>query len=123
MRYIDADQLKDGIKHLQKKFPVATYEALYLLIDSMPEEHPDELEEAHQENMRFLEEVHAPKIKGWVARDKDGTLCLYGEKPKKVEPSKTWGGAVIFVHYCRDLFPDLTWEDGPIEVELTIHRV
>ena len=41
MKYIDADKLIAGIKHLQEKFPVATYDALYHLIASLQQEQPE----------------------------------------------------------------------------------
>ena len=40
MKYIDSEKLIAGIKHLQEKFPVATYEALYYLITSLQQEQP-----------------------------------------------------------------------------------
>ncbi len=56
-------------------------------------------------------------ISGWVCRDKDGTLCLYYEKPMR-------GKEEWFGNYDRQLpedsFPDLTWQDEPIEVEIQI---
>ena len=42
MKYIDSEKLIAGIKHLQEKFPVATYEALYHLITSLQQEQPEE---------------------------------------------------------------------------------
>ena len=56
-------------------------------------------------------------ISGWVCRDKDGTLCLYYKKPMR-------GKEEWFGNYDRQLpedsFPSLTWQDEPIEVEITI---
>lgn len=56
-------------------------------------------------------------ISGWVCRDKDGTLCLYYNKPMR-------GKEEWFGNYDRQLpeesFPSLTWQDEPIEVEITI---
>ena len=78
---------------------------------------------------------NSPKIKGWVARCKwpcPDELYFYRgeEKPircgSQVEDVKEdfyWD----FQHEVAPLdptfFPDLKWEDEPIEVELTIHRV
>lgn len=54
--------------------------------------------------------------KFFVARDADGEIGFFKEKPERSEYfwCSEW--------YCwivrRDMFPDLTWEDEPIEVEL-----
>lgn len=60
----------------------------------------------------------------WVARDKNGTLTLWvNEYPKReygiwIALNKfgyeDWG-----VNIDKNLFPNLTWEDEPIEIELT----
>lgn len=52
----------------------------------------------------------------WVARDKCGELCLYPNKPERKKR--------VFIsqyewHYLPDtLFPDMVFEDEPIEVEI-----
>lgn len=68
------------------------------------------------------------KIKGWVARDKDGQLCVfYGDPPHR-------GGCERWRHpeHCplgdwmnipEEMFPELKWKDEPVEVELTIKRI
>lgn len=42
----------------------------------------------------------------YVARDEMGTLFLYDEKSND------------YIELDEHLFPELTWEQGPIEVEL-----
>lgn len=65
-------------------------------------------------------------ISGWVARDKDGELALFREndKPFKMGDHDFW--CSDFARIGRDipegLFPDLTWDSDPIEVELIIKR-
>lgn len=64
----------------------------------------------------------------WIARDKDGTLFLFiGEKPMRdkvfaFDPEETIfvreEGEVIELD-CRE-FPEVTWENSPIEVELKL---
>ena len=71
---------------------------------------------------KALTEVNSlPKIKGWVARDKDGCLNYFHFKPLRGEAS--W----VLPQNPRALngadFPDLHWEDEPIEVELLIKKV
>lgn len=68
-----------------------------------------------------------PKIKGWMTRDKDSSLTFFSVKPIKFEEyAERWyvpGACTIcYLGFC-DFYKDLKWEDEPIEVELTIHRV
>lgn len=63
------------------------------------------------------------KIKGWVARDKrNNEISVYAEKPLRAD---CWwalnGGGYITLN--ENTFPELTWEDEPIEVELTIKKI
>lgn len=66
-------------------------------------------------------------IQGWVARD-EGADCsrLYNSKPyrkKKGFEDGYWVyGLEIGLGLDPKLFPDLTWESDPIEVELIIKR-
>ena len=65
-----------------------------------------------------------PKIKGWVARDSTndpmiGTgLIFHSKKPRRLVGE--WGNPTIEMHLPWDMFPDLKWEDEPLEVELII---
>lgn len=54
----------------------------------------------------------------WIARDKDGTLCVYPyEKPRRI--TNGWIDSFeIYIIIDKDKFSDLKWEDEPIEVEL-----
>lgn len=64
----------------------------------------------------------------FAARDKDGYLCIYAHKPHRgtaewssVDLYKTSEtSAVELNRICIDgrLFPELTWEDDPIEVHV-----
>lgn len=60
---------------------------------------------------------------GWVARDKDNNLFIYSDKPKRVYDGEfsRWEGLCLDT-ISNSLFPDLTWDDDPIEVELIIKR-
>ena len=69
------------------------------------------------------------KIKGWVARDRaegeDGTNLYFGwKKPKRLgdESFITWVDFGDFISLPKEMFPNLTWEDEPSEVELTIKK-
>lgn len=66
-------------------------------------------------------------IQGWVARHGNGPnvsgLRIYTVKPKRIELLKMWDGhgekSVLIDHR---FFPDLTWEDDPIESEIILKR-
>ena len=57
------------------------------------------------------------KYKLWVARDKNGFLFAYEDKPTRCDNQKEWIGR-FFSSMKNSYFPNLTWEDDPIEVEL-----
>lgn len=78
--------------------------------------------------IKALKEIESlPKIKGWVARDECG-LLFYRKKPYRYD-------GIFYSHWTDEygpnseiplddsLFPELTWEDEPIEVELIIRKV
>lgn len=71
-----------------------------------------------------LSDVKA-KIDAWMARDKNGDLvCCAGSKPFKEEKLPFWRADTRNFIECvpNDLFPDLTWNSEPLEVELIIKR-
>ena len=56
------------------------------------------------------------KITAWVARDKDGRVFFYTEKPRKI--NEIWDGGLL---RFPQIFPQVKWEDEePTEVELTV---
>ena len=63
-----------------------------------------------------------PKIHGWVARELNGALNLYEVEPARYK-GFWWDRDYTSTCLDPDLFPDLTWEDEPIEVELLIRKV
>ena len=59
----------------------------------------------------------------WVARDNDGELDLYIDKPHRSKvpgwDQESWdSGNDYWIVLDPKLFPDLTWDDEAIEVEL-----
>lgn len=69
------------------------------------------------------EEKKIPCIERWLARDKDGTLCLFfGEPPKKGEA--LWDD--FYGYYTEidgSLFPEVKWsDDEPTKVRLVIEK-
>lgn len=71
----------------------------------------------------------APKIKGWLARDRNKALFFHHEKPHRYY-GDTWRTDWVRhpqpeLHHLRlldDIMPNLKWEDEPIEVELIIRK-
>lgn len=58
----------------------------------------------------------------WIARDKSGELCAYNSKPKRRLDWGIWQVEClcdVFSHIPDNHFPDLTFEDEPLEVMLT----
>lgn len=67
----------------------------------------------------------------WVARNKNGIIWIFTEKPIRFETDGSWVSRVIpKTTYCsvsyhtkigelnKKQFPELKWEDEPIQVEL-----
>ena len=63
-------------------------------------------------------------IERWVARDKDGTLCLYiREEPPKKEKSVWDAEYEDFIELDGSLFPEVQWSDKePTKVKLVIDK-
>lgn len=62
-------------------------------------------------------------MKLYVARDKNGGLYLYTERPKK-DTAFWYIGSDYFSKLDSNLFPEVKWEDEePTEVELVIKKI
>lgn len=62
-------------------------------------------------------------ISGWAARDKDGALQLWESMPQRSDITfDEWGMVRGLMLLPTQLFPDLTWESEPLEVEIIIKR-
>lgn len=77
----------------------------------------------NEENIKGL-----PKIRRWVARQPNGSLWLYDNKPHFIRDYNVWGseiGREIELEDITDptIFSDLTWESEPVEVELLIKKI
>ena len=66
------------------------------------------------------------RVHGWVARDKYNDpfiglgLIFHHTKPTRRAEAGEWSSSTIAMHLSYDMFPDLKWEDDPIEVDLLI---
>ena len=58
------------------------------------------------------------KYKLWVSRDWGGMLYAYFNKPIRDTVWKEWDSDKVSLSIDDSFFPDLKWEDEPIEVEL-----
>ena len=64
-------------------------------------------------------------IEGWAARDKNGHLNFFLGKPHRIKNTR---GEEYWVGHARmkqpnEFFPELSWNDEPIEVELLINKI
>lgn len=66
-------------------------------------------------------------MKLWIARDEDGGLYLFGIKPEKNETSGFFEmpisgvkGSILDMMEINDVYPSVTWENSPQEVELIL---
>ncbi len=61
-------------------------------------------------------------IEGWVARDGDNLLYFYYTPCRARGKSSHWTSMAVGSPFQlpSNIFPDLTWQDEPIEVEITI---
>ena len=57
------------------------------------------------------------KYKLWVARDKNGFLFVYEDKPERCKNQREWLGRFL-CSMKNSYFPEIKWEDEPLEVEL-----
>lgn len=91
-------------------------------IDVWMNSHTDE--EVYEALKKYgaIEDSEDTVIKGWVARDKEGYLVLHYKEPHRTLGNTKWYSAQSQKSLPRDSFPDLTWDDDPIEVELIIKR-
>lgn len=70
------------------------------------------------------EEYVASKERGlsvWIARDKDGELCLYKSKPWRCKEDTIYGQFdcdCVFMTMDKDMYPEITWENSPKEFKL-----
>lgn len=58
----------------------------------------------------------------WIARDKSGELSLVNEKPVLSVSKKCWftSGNADCIFLDDKMFPEVTFENGPQEVELKL---
>ena len=56
----------------------------------------------------------------YVARNKNGSLYLYERCPRRGESYFYAGSGSWDKPLSRDTFPEVTWENSPVQVELKV---
>lgn len=56
-------------------------------------------------------------MKLWIARFKNGELFLFRRKPKR---EQSWWNEIALVELGSEEFPEVTWENSPLQVEIKI---
>ncbi len=64
-----------------------------------------------------------PKIKGWIARDEDGSVWFHYSKPQRKDEGR-WESSICPqpMEIYNVPLPELTWEDEPVEIELILRK-
>lgn len=85
------------------------------LLDMLFGQHNLESEEEPEEGV---------SIEGWVARDENGALYLFHDKPTRADVLTNergyWVGKNIFCRLEDEYFPQITWESEPQKVVVNI---
>lgn len=86
-----------------------------------------DMEQAYEDGANFAlgkqEKDVDTVIQGWVCRDANPhRLFIYGCKPTRLSDMWSALDTAFATQLDPNLFPDLTWEDEPQEVEITIKR-
>lgn len=70
------------------------------------------------------------RMQGWMCRDKiwdkelqDSDLCVAMEKPERDQEMGCWVYMGYFIPLKTELYPDLTWDDEPVEVEILVNKI
>lgn len=62
-------------------------------------------------------------MKLWIARDSNGLLTVYNEKPN-LYYNEYWDGdySTQCIDLPKEMFPEVTFENSPMEVELKLKQ-
>lgn len=79
-----------------------------------------------ESDLDFLPEKETAVLEGWVARDKNGIICLYNKHPERYNaPINEWGTEYPLQYYQipDDSFPYVTWLTEPKKVRITLEAI
>lgn len=69
-------------------------------------------------------------MKGYIARDKNGNISLYKHTPKRKQWKSTdyindvWLSSIGgWIQLNKFMFPEITWDNEPVEVSITITTI
>lgn len=65
--------------------------------------------------MLIEEKIIVENLSGWIARNENGTLFIYAEKPQKNIIGSCWTGEGIWIN--PELFKFITWNHIPVNTE------
>ena len=69
----------------------------------------------------FAEEMMKDAIEGWVARDEDGDIAIFSDKPHRELVLGMWTPARhAFLFPRKDEYPDVTWNSEPQKAKVII---
>ena len=58
----------------------------------------------------------------WIARDGNKDLYLFPDKPELDEHDTIYCGQSEWIKIPSTMFPEITFDNSPVEVELTIRK-
>ncbi len=70
-------------------------------------------------SLKNLDEQWRNSMKMWIARDPNGGICLHLEKPALRNDAIGWLSS-DWIILNEDLYPEVTFENSPMEVELKL---
>ena len=59
----------------------------------------------------------------WIARDKNGTLCIYTDEPERVNEEFDIECMIGDSALDGNLFPEVTWENGPKRIKVNLELI
>lgn len=62
----------------------------------------------------------------WIARDKDGSLCIYSDEPDREYDGEAFDTAYLIGDYTTlddNLFPEVTWKNSPKRIKVNLELI
>lgn len=72
-------------------------------------------EEQYEHDMAYINSL--PQIDAWLARDEEGELLVGQDKPKR-NKAGFWTSFGEWMKLPEEMYPELTWESEPKEIEI-----
>lgn len=114
------EDLSDLIDKLSKRYIEVSFAKLVRIVvaatkwQKSQDQQTIELAEEHEKMMKDA-------VDGWVARDKDGDIAIFSDKPHRDLGLGMWTPARhAFLFPRKDEYPDVTWDSEPQKVKVII---